>query len=139
MTTFRLDPFGDLSTEFNRVSDELNRVFGFRAAVGGPPVTLWTDADNVYVDADLPAIDPAKLDVTVTEGDQLTIQGERPAPEAKDSAWVRQERPYGKFARQITLPVLVDADKVVATYEHGVLKLVLPKSEAAKPRKITIK
>lgn len=139
MTTFRLDPFGELSTEFNRVSDELNRVFGFRSAVAGPALSLWADADNVYVDADLPAIDQAKLDVTVTEGNQLTIQGERPAPEAKDSVWVRQERPYGKFARQITLPVLVDADKVVATYEHGVLKLVLPKSEAAKPRKITIK
>jgi len=139
MTTFRLDPLGELATEFNRVSDELNRVFGFRAAVGGPPVTLWTDENHVFVDADLPAIDPAKLEVTVTEGNQLTIQGERPAPEVKDSVWVRQERPYGKFSRNITLPVLVDADKVEASYEHGVLKLVLPKSEAAKPRKITIK
>lgn len=139
MTTFRLDPFGELAHEFNRVTDELNRAFGFRTGAGGPPVTLWTDADNVFVEADLPAMDPAKLEVTVTEGNQLSIHGERPAPDAKNSVWVRQERPYGKFSRNLTLPVLVDADKVEATYEHGVLKLKLPKSEAAKPRKITVK
>jgi HSP20 family protein len=51
---------------------------------------------------------------------------------------VRQERPYGSFSREVTLPVLVDADKVQASYENGVLRLVLPKSEAAKPRKITV-
>ena len=63
----------------------------------------------------------------------------RAAPEVPGAVWVRQERPVGRFTRQVTLPVLVDADKVEARYEHGVLKLTLPKSEAAKPRKITVK
>ena len=81
----------------------------------------------------------ATLDVFVTEGNQLTIQGERKAPELKGSAWVRQERPFGRFTRVIGLPSLVDADKVEATYESGVLRLTLPRSEAAKPRKIEVK
>jgi len=142
MVTTRRDPFGDIWAEFNRVSDEVNRLFGpgrGAAAGAGPALNLWADEHNLYAEADLPDLDPAKLDVTVTEGNTLTIQGERAAPEVRGAVWVRQERPYGRFARTVTLPVLVDPDKVEATYENGVLKLTLPKSEAAKPRKITVK
>jgi HSP20 family protein len=136
----RRDPFGDLWAEFNRVSDEVNRMFGpTRAAGTGLPLNLWADDHNLYAELDLPDLDPAKLEVTVAEGNTLTIAGERPAPDIQGAVWVRQERPYGRFSRQVTLPVLVDADKVEATYEHGVLKLTLPKSEAAKPRKINVK
>jgi HSP20 family protein len=140
MFPFRRDPFGELVGEFNRVSDEFNRLFGLRpTASGGPLMNLWADDNNVYAELDLPGVDPAKVEVLVTEGNQLTVQGERPAPEVQGAVWVRQERPVGRFTRQVTLPVLVDADKVEARYEHGVLKLTLPKSEAAKPRKITVK
>jgi len=141
MFPFRRDPFGDLLTEFGRVSDEVNRLFGTRhaAEVVGPYLNLWSDENNVYAEVDLPAVDPGKLDISVAEGNQLTIQAERPAPEVPGAVWVRQERPVGKFVRTVTLPVLVDADRVEARYEFGVLKLTLPKSEAAKPRKITVK
>jgi len=138
---FRRDPINELVGEFNRVQDELNRLFGgVRSAAGpaGPALNLWADEHNVYAEVDLPAFDPANLDVTVTEGNKLTIQGERPAPEVEGAVWVRQERPVGRFGRTVTLPVLVDADRVEAKYEDGVLKLTLPKSEAAKPRKITV-
>jgi HSP20 family protein len=139
MPTFSRDPFGELVHEFNRVQDEVNRLFGYRLAGGGLPVNLWADEHNLYVEADLPAMAPAKLDVSVTEGNKLTVSGERLAPTVEGAVWVRQERPVGKFSREVTLPVLVDPDKVEATYEHGVLKLTLPKHEAAKPRKITVK
>jgi HSP20 family protein len=139
MPTFSRDPFGELVHEFNRVQDEVNRLFGYRFAAGGLPVNLWADDHNLYVEADLPAMDPAKLDVAVTEGNKLTIQGERLAPTVEGAVWVRQERPVGRFSREVVLPVLVDPDNVEATYEHGVLKLTLPKHEAAKPRKITVK
>jgi len=139
MPTFSRDPFGELVHEFNRVHDEVNRLFGYRFANGGLPVNLWADDHNLYVEADLPAMDPAKLDVSVTEGNKLTISGERFAPTVEGAVWVRQERPVGRFSREVVLPVLVDPDKVEATYEHGVLKLTLPKHEAAKPRKITVK
>jgi HSP20 family protein len=77
--------------------------------------------------------------VSIAEGNQLTVQGERKAPDVAGAVWVRQERPYGRFMRSVTLPVIVDADKVEASYEDGVLKLKLPKSEAAKPRKIAVR
>lgn len=140
MVTMRRDPFGDLWSEFSRVSDEVNRLFGAnRPAGSGLPLNLWADEHNLYAEVDLPDIDPAKLEVTVAEGNALTIQGERSAPDIKGAVWVRQERPYGRFTRQLTLPLLVDPDKIEASYEHGVLKLTLPKSEAAKPRKIAVK
>src|SRR4051812_27546045 len=139
MPTFSRDPFGELVHEFNRVQDEVNRLFGYRFANGGLPVNLWADEHNLYVEADLPAMDPEKLDVSVTEGNKLTVSGERLAPTVEGAVWIRQERPVGRFSREVILPVLVDPDKVEATYEHGVLKLTLPKHEAAKPRKITVK
>ena len=135
--------FPDLWTEMGRVHDELNRLFGrgnfSTMAPAGPAVNVWDDEQNVYAQADLPGMDPAKLEVFVTDGNQLTIQGERTAPELANGVWHRQERAFGKFVREVSLPALVDADKVDAKYEHGVLYLTLPKSEAAKPRKITVK
>ena len=77
--------------------------------------------------------------VAIHEGNQLVVSGERKAPEIKNAVWHRQERPYGQFVRTVTLPVLVDADRVEARFEQGVLKLTLPKSAAAKPRKIQVR
>jgi HSP20 family protein len=139
MSAFRRDPFGTFVSEFNRVQEEFDKVFGLRGDGTGPRINLWQDDDAVHAELDLPAVDPAKLDVQVTEGNRLTVQGERPAPEVSGAVWVRQERPFGTFSRAVMLPALVDPDKVEATYEHGVLKLKLPKSEAAKPRKINVR
>jgi len=105
----------------------------------GPHLNVWEDEQALYVEADLPGVDPAKIDVTVTEGNQLTIRGARTAPELAGATWVRQERPSGEFLHEIALPALVDADKVEARYDQGVLKLTLPKHEAVKPRKIQVK
>ena len=105
----------------------------------GPLVNVWEDADHVYAEMDLPGIDPAKLDVSVVEGNQLTIQGERVPEEIAGAVWHRQERFCGNFSREVSLPTLVNADNVEATYEAGVLKLTMPKAEVAKPRKIAIK
>jgi HSP20 family protein len=121
------------------MQDEFTKWFGRAGGpVALPQFSVWEDEHAVFAEADLPGVDPAKLEVTVTEGNQLTVQGERQAPELSGAAWIRQERPFGKFSRAVTLPVLVDADKVEARYENGVLRLRLPKHEAAKPRKITV-
>jgi HSP20 family protein len=136
--SFRFDPFREFWNEVGRVSGELNRSFGNRTAVNGPPVNLWSDEDHVYAEFELPGLDPAKIDVTVTEGNTLQINGSRELPQAEGAVWVRQERPAGTFTRELELPVIVDADHVQAKYENGVLKLTLPKSAAAKPRKIPV-
>jgi HSP20 family protein len=132
-------PLGALLEEFNQVQEEFNRWFGRGARGKAPALNLWEDEQAVHAEADLPGVDPSKFEVTVTEGNQLSVQGERPAPEIAGAVWVRQERPFGKFVREITLPSLVDADRVEAKYENGVLRLTLPKHEAAKPRKIVVK
>jgi HSP20 family protein len=137
--------FPELWAEMGTLQDELNRLFhrfnatGRAASPLAPAVNIWEDEHNVYAQTDLPGFDPAKLEVFVTEGNQLTIHGERSAPEPKGAVWHRQERGFGRIERVLTLPSLVDADKVEAQFADGVLTLTLPKSEAARPRKIAVK
>jgi HSP20 family protein len=132
-------PFGALWQEFNQVQDEFARWLNRASGAAAAPLSVWEDEHAVYAEADLPGVDPAKLEVTVTEGNQLTVQGERTPPEVAGAAWVRQERPFGRFTRAVGLPALVDADKVEAKYADGVLRLTLPKHEAAKPRRIAVR
>jgi len=133
-------PLGTIWRDFNQVQDEFAKWFG-RAVANptDPAMNVWEDENAVFAELDLPGIDASKLEITVTEGNQLTVQGERVAPTVTGVSWIRQERPFGKFARVIELPTLVNAENVEAKYENGVLRLTLPKHEAAKPRKIVVK
>jgi len=110
-----------------------------RAARGYPLLNIREDNDNVYVDALAPGVDPKTLDVSVKQN-QLTISGEKKAllSSVKPTAVHRSERSDGLFSRSITLPMEVNAEKVKASYQDGLLKLVLPKAEAAKPRQIQV-
>ena len=146
MALLRRESFGDLFREMNRFHNEMNQLFGrFGVAngrgrlSGGPALNVWEDENAVYVETDLPGVPADKLDVSVTEGNQLTIQGERPAPEVQSAVWHRQERGFGTFVRTLSLPFDVDADKVDARFENGVLRVRLSKHAAAKPRKINVK
>ena len=140
MSQTRRHPLGTLWNEFNQVQDDFAKWLGRATTVStAPQLTVWEDEQAVYAEADLPGVDSSKLEVTVTEGNQLTILGERTPPEVAGAVWLRQERPFGKFTRVVGLPSLVDADRVEARYVDGVLKLKLPKHEAAKPRKIVVK
>lgn len=95
--------------------------------------------DQVTVRMELPGV--AKEDVTVNVNNEiLTISGERKAPERKENEqWIRNEISYGKFERSLSLPFPVDVEKVSAVQENGVLTIVLPKHEIAKPKQITIR
>ncbi len=133
------NPFNALFPDVASVQDEVARLFA-RGASCAPsvavPLNAWEDEHALYVEADLPGIDAAALDINVTEGRTLTIRGERTGP--GERTWLRHERPVGAFSRTVTLPTLVDADKVEARYADGVLKLTLPKHDAVKPRKVTV-
>lgn len=106
-----------------------------------PKINLRDDADNVYVEALLPGIDPAKIDMTIL-GDTLTLSGER-QDELEGSGngrtWHRRERGTGKFLRSVELPVAIVTDKVKAEYRNGLLLVTLPKAAEAKPQKISVK
>jgi HSP20 family protein len=102
-----------------------------------PQVNLREDNDHIFVDALVPGIDPTDLELSVLRN-TLTLSGLR--REVKEKAtWHRNERGGGKFLRTIELPAEVDADKVKAECRNGVLSVTLPKSEAARPKKISVK
>jgi HSP20 family protein len=104
-----------------------------------PPVNVWEDSEAFHVEAELPGMTNEQLQLSVTNRNQLTIQGERLAEDAGKGRWHRRERGFGRFQRVLKMPAPVDADKIEATFDNGVLHIVLPKAEEAKPRRIAVK
>jgi HSP20 family protein len=111
-----------------------------RASRAYPLMNISEDNNNFYVDALAPGLDPETLNVSVT-GDQLVVSGEkRPLPKNVRSEFIhRNERAAGQFTRSLSLSAGVESDLVRANYTNGVLKIVLPKVEAAKPKQIEVK
>ena len=98
-------------------------------------MNIHTGDDDVIITAEIPGIDPADIDITVT-GDTLTIKGTRKAQEVKqEETWHRRERGAGNFSRTVQLPYNVDGNKVQADYVKGVLKIVLPAPRQTSPEK----
>jgi HSP20 family protein len=136
-------PFDELD-RMRRDMDRLTEAFStgfFREPRAGvfPLMNVTEDKDSYYVRAELPGIKADELDISVT-GDTLSISGERkiPAEDAK-AQYHRREREAGKFSRMISLPSQVDTGKVEARCTDGILAVVLPKAEAAKPKQISVK
>jgi len=132
--------------EMERMRREMNRLFsnypatsGARVTPGYPAMNVWTNENGAVVTAELPGIDPDALDIVVVEN-TLTLSGERKSDELKEGeVYHRRERGYGKFTRSFQLPFNVEANNVQAIYEKGILHITLPRTEADKPRKITVK
>lgn len=105
-----------------------------------PLINLSEDADHFYVEALAPGLDTETLEISAAQ-DTLRIAGEKlPLSEdVKLNAFHRNERSAGKFVRTIRLGTPVDADKVTAGFENGLLLITLPKAEAAKPKQIAVK
>lgn len=132
------DPFSDV----RRLHQQIDRLFGERNAVSGgafPAVNLWAGPDSIAVTAELPGVAPDAVELSVKE-DVLTIRGSRaPASGEETLGWHRRERAYGDFQRLVQLPFRVDADRVEARFENGVLEVELHRPEEDKPRRIEIK
>jgi HSP20 family protein len=141
----RAEPSSGSWSDMRRFREEMSQLLSSFAREGPalagsfPALNVWQDDANIYVEAELPGMDLSDLEIYVTGGDQLMIKGERKPPQIDKGVWHRQERAFGSFTRALTLPVPVDADKVQARLANGVLSLTLPKSEAAKPKKIAVK
>jgi HSP20 family protein len=104
-----------------------------------PAVNMWEDEDFVQVEAELPGLKLSDLDITVTGDNQLTLRGKRPPLAMEKVECHRVERIAGDFERTLMLPIKVEASKVEAHLENGVLTIKMAKSAAAKPRKIPVK
>lgn len=132
--------------EFARVQREMDRVLkdimgkapSLMSSGVFPALNVSEDAENIYVHAELAGFKPEDIEVSVV-GNTLTLSGERKPDEAENVSYHRRERSYGSFQKALTLPHAVNAEAVQATCTDGVLKLVLPKHEDAKPKKITVK
>ena len=126
-------PF-DVLAQFDRLA---SGAFDTARAPRVMPVDLFRDGDQYILSADLPGIDPESVDLDV-DGQLLTIRAERHAPASEEVKWLAHERPYGSYMRQFTLGDGVDVERIAANYEHGVLSVIVPGAERAKPRKIAV-
>jgi len=120
---------------------ELDRLAGtLLGTAQGPkfmPVDLYRDGDQYVLNADMPGIDPGSVDIDV-DGQLLTIRAERTAGARSNVKWLAQERPHGSYLRQFSVGEGIDSEKISAHYDNGVLSLLIPVSERAKPRKIEV-
>jgi HSP20 family protein len=145
-----LSPSGDVFADFAQLQERLDELFGAARgsssirAVGRegafPALNVGTWAEALEIYAFAPGIDPASIDVSVEKG-LLTISGERPAAARKEPDQVSiyaKERFDGHFRRVVSLPEDSDPERVEASYRNGVLKVVVPRQESAKPRQIPI-
>ena len=103
-----------------------------------PPLSVWSSEDEVVVDAELPGIDPATVEVSVV-GDELTLQGKVAATEPADGeTCLRRERMSGDFQRTLQLPFRPEGAETRATYKNGILRVTVPRSEQEKRRRIAV-
>jgi len=140
----RWDPF----REFTTLQERMNRLFHNSYGEGreeslttsnfAPAVDVYEDEHSVTLKIEVPGVDEKDIDIQV-ENNILTVHGERKfEKEEKEENYHRIERQYGSFTRSFTLPSTVDADKVTANYEKGVLKITLAKKAEAKPKQIKV-
>jgi HSP20 family protein len=149
MTTMRWDPFQDLRSaqdEMAQMNPTLAHALGRPTQQGNARTTAWAPAldiserkDAYLVTVELPGLKPEDLDITMEDG-LLTIQGERQfTSESSEQQFHRVERRYGAFRRAITLPAHVMAEGIRASFEDGVLQILVPKAEEATPKRILVR
>lgn len=146
------NPLSRLATRdlFGRLHDELERDFERLLAVPfagtasrlftnwAPALDLYEDGGNLVVKLEAPGLNKQDFSISLHDG-VLSVSGERKFDERREkSHGYRAERFEGRFSRSVVLPKAVDADKVTATYEHGVLSITLPVAESARPRQIAV-
>ena len=129
MTMF-FDPFRELDRVASSMLDQ-------RQSPRLMPMDLFRDGDHYVLTADLPGVDPGSVDVDV-DGQLLTIRAERSARTEEGVQWLARERGTDSYLRQLTLGKDIDTENISAHYENGVLSVMIPVAEKAKPRKIEI-
>jgi HSP20 family protein len=136
-----LERFGSMFDpwrEFDRVERTLSRVVP-RSSVEFPAVNLWVAENSAFLTTEIPGVDPQAIDISVV-GKTLTLRGSRQPEEIREGAsYHRRERWYGQFTKTVDLPFNVQADKVNARFSKGILSIELPRADAEKPKKITVK
>ncbi len=133
----------------NQLSNEMNSLFDNRLPAAGdassmatsdwvPAVDIREESDRYLIHADIPGVDPEKIEISMENG-VLSIRGERAhESEEQRDGYRRVERLRGTFHRRFSLPDTADAERVSASSRHGVLEIVIPKQEKVQPRRIAV-
>lgn len=142
-----MSPLNTVLDRMVTLSRAMDEALGGEMAEGGngqvwvPALDAWETEHAFTVQLDLPGVTPESVDLSF-DRNVLTVRGTRPSalpPRDKEERRVFfAERAYGTFARSLRFPQFVEADKIEAAYNNGVLTITVPKAEAAKPRKIAI-
>src|ERR1022692_2131518 len=140
----RWDPFREFSTLQDRMNRLVRDSFGdgrdeaLATTSFAPAVDVYEDEHNVTLKIEVPGVEEKDIDVRI-ENNTLTVHGERKfEKEEKEENYRRVERQYGSFTRSFTLPTTVDAEKISANYDKGILKVSLAKKAEAKPKQIKV-
>ncbi|KAB2935559.1 MAG: Hsp20/alpha crystallin family protein [Candidatus Contendobacter sp.] len=144
MALMRYEPLNLL----NQLQREVNRLFetsrfgdeetGHMLADWMPAVDIREEPNQFVIHADLPGVELKDIEVTLENG-VLTLKGQRASEKKEETEQYRRvERVRGTFLRRFSLPDVADADKVAAKCKDGVLEVIVPKREAAQPRRITV-
>lgn len=145
MAIMRWDPFKEMEALRERMDRLFEDFFGRTRALEEtlrergwlPPVDIYETEGEIILKADLPGV--KKEDVSIEVKDNvLTLQGERKPEDVKPENYYRMERSYGTFQRSFSLPSTVDQERIRARFRDGVLEIVLPKLERAKPKAIPV-
>jgi len=128
----RTDPFREL----DRLTQQVLGASGTLARPAVMPMDAWREGDTFHVEFDLPGVNPESIDLDV-ERNVVTVKAERPTRDG-DAEMIAAERPRGVFSRQLILGDNLDTQHIEASYDAGVLTLLIPVAEQAKPRKIVI-
>ncbi|MBM9616600.1 Hsp20/alpha crystallin family protein [Desulfobulbus rhabdoformis] len=126
-----------MNTIFNDFDRTASPAYNWVGTEVHPPTNLSDSGDNLEIVAEVPGVKKEDLEVKI-QGNYLQITGTRKNAPPEGYKTHRTERTRGSFSRSFTLPYDVDASKAEATLTHGLLRLVLPKAETAKPKQITI-
>jgi HSP20 family protein len=133
----RWDPFREIQREVGRLLGSLEPI-NWRAQKPFPALNLYDLEDRYILTAELPGVAAEEIDLSLS-GDTLTLRGERKRADGiPDERYRRQERPFGRWSRAVSLPEQVVSADVSAGFANGILTVTLPKSEEGRPRSIAV-
>jgi HSP20 family protein len=127
----RFDPF----REVDRFAEQVDQAL--RRTASSVPMDAVRHGDQIFVNFDLPGVDPDSIDLTV-ERDVLTLKASRRFERNEGDEVLANERPQGTYTRRVLLGDSLDTSRLEAAYDHGVLSITIPVAEQAQPRKISV-
>jgi HSP20 family protein len=129
----RWDPLRDLLA----LQERLDRLTEAGDTGWTPPVDFYETADRYVLTAELPGLTRDDIEIRFLDG-QLQLQGQRPSPRVPCEQYHRVERGHGPFLRRFALPAAIDAERISAALDDGVLTITIPKAPTAVPRRIDV-